>query len=403
MVLGFLHVPVPLVLAALMLRRANRALEDAAFLYAGPRKALPFLLRACSREAVWLGALIVFVLVLSEGDVATLFGVPTHEVRVRERALRGWAALPLVELLPLLAVALALVAAESRIFGRRGVDYLGHASRIQPRTFPLGRAEVAAVLSMALLALLVTGLPLAGWVLTVRAAAGDAAGAAMDWAWSAGGPAFARSLVFAVAGGALAVLVGAPLAYAAERDALPHADRIDLLLVLLLVLPGSILGLALARALPVDAFRASALALVVASGVRYAAVGFRLTRVGLRQRGSHAEEAALLSRVPWRERMAGLVLPLNLPVLAGAWAVSAALVFRDGALPAALPPAAPPLPLLAAQASAAAQPRLAALALVTVLITGALGCATLAAAAVWLRRHRVPRAEPDVLAAASLR
>jgi iron(III) transport system permease protein len=402
MVLGFLHVPVPLLLAALTLRRANRALEDAAFLYAGPRRALPFLLRACSREALGLGALLVFVLALSEADVASLFGVPTHEIRVRDRALRGWAPLPLIDLLPLLAAALALVAAESRIFGRRGVDFLGRATRVAPRTFPLGRAEVAAVLSVALLAFLVTGLPLAGWILTVRGATGDAAAAAMDWAWSAGGAAFARSLIFALAGGALGVLVGAPLAYAAERGALRHAGKVDLLLVLLLVLPASVLGLALARAVPVEAFRASAMALVAASGVRCAAIGFRLTRIGLRQRGPYAEEAALLSRIPWRDRATGLILPLNAAILAAAWAVSAALVFRDGALPAALPPAAPPLALLAGEAAAAPEPRLAALALVTVLIAGTLGCAAFAAVR-WLRRERPAGTESDVLAAASFR
>jgi ABC-type Fe3+ transport system permease subunit len=178
------------------------------------------------------------------------------------------------------------------------------------------------------------------------------AAAAVAATWNAGGPAFARSLVFALAGGSLAALVGLPLAYAAERKRVPGRRAVDLLLVVLFVVPGTVLASGLLRLVPAELFRLSAAALVIAFGVHFAVVPYRMERVALRQLGTRLEEAGMLSGAPGSARTSRLLLPLNAESLAAVWAIAVILAFRDGDLGAALSPAARTLAALGEIASA---------------------------------------------------
>jgi ABC-type Fe3+ transport system permease subunit len=124
-----------------------------------------------------------------------------------------------------------------------------------------------------------------------------------------------------------------------------------LLLVVLFVVPGTVLTSGLLRLVPLELFRVSAAALVIAFGVHFAVVPYRMERVALRHLGTIFEEAGMLSGAPWSARASRLLLPLNAESLAAVWAIAVILAFRDGDLGAALSPGAPTLAALGEIAS----------------------------------------------------
>jgi ABC-type Fe3+ transport system permease subunit len=357
--------PVPLFLTALSLRRTDAALEDVARIQRGARRAVRSMVLTLARPGIALGWLLVFLISLSEASIADVFGLPTYQAHVA--ALQDGAAWRSAGAasLPLLLVALIGAILESRLFGERGVAFLARTTRIETRMLPLGRSAWAVQLLLAALALASFGFPLLGWAIAVRTAGEPEAARILAAAWRDGGPAFARSLVFALAGGTLATAIGVPLAYAAERDRLPARNGIDLLLVLLFVMPGSVMASGLLRVVPAGLFRASAAALTVGLALRVAVVPFRMERVALRRLGSRGEEAGRLAGASWRMRLERLVLPLNAEYLVSLWAAAGLLAFRDGGLSRALSPAAPTLAVLAETDAARSPAELGALAIVT--------------------------------------
>jgi ABC-type Fe3+ transport system permease subunit len=390
--------PIPLFLTALSLRRTDGALEDLARLQKGSRRALRSMVFTLARPGITLAWLLVFLIALSETSIPEIFGLATYQARVlaiqrgESWRLAGAASLPL------LFAAVAGAAAEARLFGERGVAFLARATRLEARTLGLGRSAWAVQFLLGALALASFGFPLLGWAVALRATGEAAAAAALASAWHVGGPAFARSLIFALAGGTLAAAIALPLAYAAERGALPGRPIVDLLLVLLLVMPGTLLASGLLRIIPGTLFRASALALVVGYAVHVGVVPFRMERVALRRLGTRAEEAGMLAGAPWRMRVERLLLPLNAQYLGGVWAASVLLAFRDGQLAMALSPAAPTLAALAASGAGQSSAALGALSIVT---AGLAAGMLLALAALALLLRAALRPSPGLAASAA--
>ncbi len=351
LVLTLITFPLPLYFTALALRRTDGVLEDLARLQSRPRQAMRYLIFGLARPGIALAWLLVFLLALSETKVAALFGLETYQGRLTELAREGGGRLGGAAALPLVVAAFVIAVAEAQLFGERGVAFLARTTRLEIRPLPLRWEGVPAYLVLAILAFASLGLPLMGWAVALRQEGETTAAAAVAATWRAGGPAFARSLVFAVAGGSLAALVGVPLAYAAERKTLPGRRVLDLLLVALFVVPGTVLASGLLRLVPAELFRATATALVAAFGVHFAVVAYRMERVALRQLGTPLEEAGMLSGAPWSARASRLLLPLNAESLAAVWAIAVILAFRDGDLGASLSPAAPTLAALGEIAS----------------------------------------------------
>ncbi|MFN2431243.1 MAG: hypothetical protein ABR599_00215, partial [Gemmatimonadota bacterium] len=278
-------------------------------------------------------------------------------------AVEGWRAAGAASLPLLLAAALA-AAAEARLFGERGVAFLGRALELRSLELPLGRWRRAVFALLVTLACAALGAPLAGWVVGALSGGAESGSAAVSRAWSAGVPAFARSLVLALGGGSLAALIGLPLAYAAERGRLRWRQAVDLSLVVLFAIPGAVLALGLLRMIPLEEFRASGLAIVAGLGVHVAVVPYRMERVALRQLGARAEEAGTLAGASWSSRVRHLILPLNAEFAAGAWGAALLLAFRDGGLGTVLSPGLPTLAALGAESAARSSQAAAALGLV---------------------------------------
>lgn len=380
-VLVLVYFPVPLFLTALAARRTDASLEDVARLAGGGRRALRMSVLTLARPGVSLGWLLVFLFALSDVSVPQLFGFPTYQARLGELAtFEAWRQAGAAAF-PLILAALVIAAGEAALFGERGVAFLGRSIRIVPRTIRLGAKQRVVRIAFVGLTTLALGLPVAGWIATTFSAGTGEALNALAVGWREGGAAFARSLVFAFGGGTAAVLLGAPLAYAAERQGLARRSLTDLLLVLLFVVPGPVLGLGLLHLLPFDLFRDTAAALVLGYGVHLAAVPYRMERVALQQLGPGFEEAGLLAGASWSRRVHDLLFPINLEFLGAIWLGAVLLAFRDGGVGLTLAPAEPTLAALGARGGAGATQTLGALSLVA----AALATALLAGAAVLVR------------------
>jgi ABC-type Fe3+ transport system permease subunit len=380
-VLAFIYFPIPLFLTTLAVRRTDASLEDVATLYAGRRRALFTLVLRLARPGLSLAWLLVFLLTLAEETIPELFGLQTYPAHLRRLGILDEWRRAAPALLPLIVAALLIAAAEARLFGERGVAFLARGFKIGHRMFPLGITPRHLVqIFFCFLGVLTFGFPMLGWLLAIAGEGASAAVAALTAAWRGGAGAFARSLIFALAGGTLAVVLGVPLAYAAERSALPRRRVVDLFLVLLFVLPGPVLAYGLLHLFPLPFFRESAAALLLATGVHFAVVAYRMERVALRNLGERFEEAGVLAGASWSQRVQRLLLPLNGQFAGAVWLGVVLLAFRDGGIATALPPALPTLAELATRAGRTSPTSLAALALVAALLATfcLTGAATLA-------------------------
>lgn len=367
-VLTLAFTPVVTCLTALGLVAVDPSLEEAARVVATPLRTTARILLPLVWPAAALGGLIVFVLALSELAVPTFLRVRVYPAAVFTR-LGGVAYAPgeaVALALPLIGVALVLLALERRLAARRSFAVLGLGSADHP-PFALGRWRRAA-----------TGLV---WLAAVLSLAPVA-----SLAWRAGregflavpvwiGASLVTSLGSAGLAAAVIVAVGLVLGHAGARDR-PGARLLDALAVLGFVTPAAVLGVGLIGVWnrPVTHWLYGSTAILVLGYVaRYAAVGMRTIAVTVAQSSPSLEDAAATCGARYLRRLLGIVLPLNARGVLAAFFLALVFCLRDLELPVLFyPPGREPLPVriftLEANGPEAA---VAALAVVHVLVTAA--------------------------------
>lgn len=237
LVLVFAFCPVVTALTGLGLAAIDPSLEEAGRVVARPGRVLVRLLLPLASPAIALAALVVFSLAFAELGVPMFLRVKTYPGAVFAR-LGGIDYAPgeaFALVLPLLGVALALLALERRVAGRASFASLGVRRSAIPRT-PLGRMRIPTGIGLGIVG--IVGLaPLVG----LATSAGVGGFAAMgEWI----GSSIANSMIPAVAAASialcLAVVVGHALAR--RRSGVAVADGVALLGF---VTPAAVVGVGL--------------------------------------------------------------------------------------------------------------------------------------------------------------
>jgi ABC-type Fe3+ transport system permease subunit len=178
-VLALAFAPIATSLVALGLQGVDPGLEEAARVVAGPFRVVVRILIPAAAPAIVLAAIVIFTLSLSELDVPMFLRVDTFPAAVFSR-LGGVDYAPgeaLAMVLPLLPLALLLLAAERRFVGSRSFAVLGRRSGREDR-LALGRLGRVASAVLWLAALL-SAAPIAA--LAWRALSGGGAAGAGPW------------------------------------------------------------------------------------------------------------------------------------------------------------------------------------------------------------------------------
>jgi iron(III) transport system permease protein len=324
-VLSLAFAPVVTALVALGLWNLDPNIEEAARVVARTGRVALGILLPAAWPSIALAGIIVFALAFSELGVPMFLRVEVYPAAVFSR-LGGIDYNPgeaFLLALPLLPVALAMVAAERRLFRKRRLDVLGLRYRTKA-PLPLGRwrgALSAACWALTVLALL----PIVS--LAVRAAAGG--GLAQIGRW-VGGSVF-NSLGGAALAASAIVGIGTVLGHGRAR-ALPGTRLLDLVGLLAFVVPAVLLGVGLIAVWnrPGTQFVYGGIAIIVVGYVaRYGILGIRTIAVAVAQSPRSLEDAAASFGAGFARRLVSIVLPLHRRALGAAWLLTAVFCLRD--------------------------------------------------------------------------
>jgi iron(III) transport system permease protein len=317
--------PVVTICTAIGVGGVESALVDAGRLAAPPLRVAALVLAPLAWPAIAVGAMLVFTLAFAEVAVPMFLRVDVYPAAVFSR-LGGlvWAPGEAALLaLPVLLLALALVALERSAIGRRGVAALtARVERGEP--LPLGRATGPAFL-LAVLGAAVSCSPVAA--LAWRAVGGQG----FADAWGRLGGTVANSVAVAVLAATGAALVAMVVGHGIARG--DHvAGWLDGIALAAFLAPAAVAGVGAIAAWnrPATAWLYGSTAMLVMCLLgRYAVVAIRVFGAGVRQRPASHEEAAAVSGAGYLRRLALVVCPENRRALAGAWLLAMLFCLRD--------------------------------------------------------------------------
>ena len=369
LVLALAFAPIVTSLVAVGLQALDPSLEDAARVAAGPLRAVVRILLPSAAPATVLAAIVVFTLAFSELGVPMFLRVEVFPAAVFSRlgAIDYAPGEALALVLPLLPLALLLLAAERRLVGLRSYAVLGLRSPRADR-LSLGRGRTAASLALWLAALLSIA-PIAA--LAARALSGG--GFAQVSAWISRAP--WNSLGSAAVAATVVVAIGLVVGHAAARR-LPGAAFLDAAAVLAFVTPAALLGVGIVGLWNRPGLQwvyAGTGILVVGYVARYAVLGVRTIGALVAQTPPHLEEAAAVAGAGYARRLGRILVPLHARGIGFAWVLAFVFCLRD--LETAVlyyPPGGEPLTVRIFTLEAnGPEPLVAALALVHVALTAA--------------------------------
>lgn len=366
-VLGVNFYPLAMLATEAAARRVDARLEEAALLVAAPRRVFARITLPLVAPAVTAAALVIFALAISEFGVPGLLRVNvfTTEVFTAFAALYDFGAAtalsaPLLIATTMAAIAARLVIGERMLTGGRG-------SRVGlSLNFGKWRAAAPALL-LAVVALCV--------VLPAGVIAREAGGMRLiASSIKESSDAIINSFALAGAGATLAVTLAVFIGYGRARMHSRWSALVDLALIALFAVPGTVVGIGLIGLWNHADWRgeiyASPLIIVIAYAARFAPVAALLLAASVRQIPVSFEEAAVIAGASWPRTFGRIVLPQMLTGLSAAWVISFIFAIGEiGATALVAPPGESTLPVrvytLVANTPAS---KLAALALAQVII-----------------------------------
>lgn len=383
-VLVLAFAPLVASLVTLALWNLDPSLEEAARVVARPARVAVGVLIPAALPSIALAGLLVFALAFSELAVPMFLRVDVYPAAVYSR-LGSIDYAPTEAFLlttPLVLVAISMVCFERWLARRRLSGLLGVRYRSAP---PLPLSRWRGVTSAACwLVALVPLMPLAA--LAARAVEGGGIAHVYDWV----GGSLWHSLVGATLGATAIVVLGAILGYGCARR-LSGAWFWDWVGLLTFVTPSVLLGVGLIAVWnrPTTGLLYGGLGILVVGYVaRYGIVGIRAMSLAVEQSPMSLEQAATVSGATFARRFLYIVVPLHRRSLLAAWFLALVFCLRDVEMAVLYyPPGWQPLTVRIFTLEAnGPEPVVAALALVQVVVTGAL----LAAGAWLLTRRAVP-------------
>jgi iron(III) transport system permease protein len=372
--------PMAMLLTIAFLRTVNPRLENAARMVSGWSSVLLRITLPLVAPAIAFAAVLIFLLSLGEIGVPMYlrFQVYPAEILTQFAAFYDFRAAT-VAATPLLAVTLVILGLQAGLhkqlvqIGRRTPSGEMMQISLGPWRFPLLALLVT-------FAIIVVASPLSA-LLTQSSSL-----AIYEAALSRAGDSVVRSVAFAAAGATLLTLLGFLWGYLAERRTLALWWANEWIALLLLTLPGSVVGIGLIsvwNSATTNFIYASPAIIVLGYLTQYAILPIRAVSASLAAVPRSLEEAAWLSGAGWFMTLRRVVAPLASRGLLAAWLVSYVFSLRDVSVSIVVyPPGYDTLPVRILTLMANGAPSLiAALCVILIVIT----IAPLAVAGLWFR------------------
>ena len=379
-VLASAFMPIATLLTIAFLRSVNPRLENAGRLVSGWPGVLARITLPLVAPAIAFAAVLIFLLSLGEIGVPMFMRFPVYPVETMTQFAAFYdLRAATVTAAPLLLVTLAVLGLQTRLH-KRVLQLGGRAPRGEAAQIALGAWRLPLFALVLAFAVVVVAAPLGA--LAVQSASVETYRLALAGA----GDSILRSLAYAAAGATLLAVLGFFLGYLAERRTLFLWWTNEWIALLLLALPGSVIGIGLISLWNTKAtafIYASPAILILGYLAQYAILPMRVVAASLHTVPRSLEQAAWLSGADWITTLRWIVAPLARRGLLAAWLISFVFALRDVAISIVVyPPGADTLPVRILTLMANGAPSLiAALCIILIAVT----LLPLAAAGLWLK------------------
>jgi iron(III) transport system permease protein len=339
--------------------------------------------------AIFAGALLAFVTVLSQFSIPVILGGPpqipvlTTEIYTELRRYpRDVTSAAWLSAVTIIVTALALYA-QRRVLNKgqkRFVTIGGKGARQQP--VELGAWRWPAYVLMVMYALITTVAPILALLnVSLRPYwSTDLSLATLTLGnfdkivngYSATWPSITNSLMLATIGATIGLIMAVLTAYTVRRTTIKGRGLLDYLATLPLAVPATVLGAGLLMVFlyPPFALYGTPLLLIIAYVANHLPYGLRSADSAFQQIGSELEESSLVSGSGWWATMRHITIPLIAPALAAGWIFQFVLMSREFSASALL--ASPQTPVMALVVKdlwdAGVMPQLAAFSVIVMLI-----------------------------------
>jgi iron(III) transport system permease protein len=378
-VLTSAFMPIAMLLTIAFLRNVNPQLENAGRLVSGWPRVLAHITLPLVAPAIAFAAVLIFLLSLGEIGVPMYLRFPVYPVETLTLAAFYDLLAATVAAAPLLLVTLAVLGLQTRLHKR--VLQLGRRTpRGEAVQIALGAWRMPLFVLVLAFAAIAVALPLGA--LAAQSLSVETYAQALARA----GDSIVRSLAFAAVGASLLVVLGFFLGYLAERRTLFLWWTNEWIALLLLALPGSVIGIGLISLWNTTAtgfIYASPAILILGYVAQYAILPMRAMSASFGTVPRSLEDAARLSGAGWLATLRYIVAPLAARGLLAAWLIGYVFSLRDvGISIVVYPPGSDTLPIRILTLMANGAPSLiAALCIILIAVT----LLPLGAAGLWLR------------------
>jgi iron(III) transport system permease protein len=325
LVLSVVFYPVSMLVTEVAMRRIDGRLEEAARMVAPPGRILRRITLPLVAPSVVAGALMIFVLAVSEFGVPGLLQVRvyTTEVFTAFAALYDFSRAILLTL-PLLLLCLIVAAVAASLLGERLI-VTRRSAGTRPTQFDewRGTATIGAIAVVAF-----------ALVLPVAILTGEALGArSLSVVLAGSGRAIANSLLLATIGATAVVGVAVCLGYARARAGGRLGRASDILFIVLFAVPSTLVGVGLIglwnRAGLLGAVYGTDSMLLLGYLARFVPIAALALAANTRYVPVSHEEASSVSGAGWIRTMRRIVLPQIRLALAASWVIVFVLAFGE--------------------------------------------------------------------------
>lgn len=324
-VLGLVLYPLSMLATEAAFRRVDGRLEEAALMVAGPGAVFWRITVPLVAPSIIAAGLVIFVLAVSEFGVTGVLRVRvyTTEIFTAFAALYDTGRATLLAL-PLLTSCLAVAALAVALLGNRFVSTRRGADTPAALRLERSRSLLAMIVAVLAVALALPIAVLAREALGSRSAVAAIAGS---------GEAIANSLRLSTIGASAIVGIALWLGYARARWTGRGGQLVDIALVVLFAIPGTLVGVGLIDAWnrpgPLGAVYGTDTMLVLAYLARLLPVAVLALAASARMVPMSHEEAAAVGGAGWLRTMTRIVVPQMRLGIVAAWLVAFVLAFGE--------------------------------------------------------------------------
>ena len=378
-VLATAFTPIAMVLTIAFLRTVNTQLENAGRLVSAWPTILMRITVPLIAPAIGFAAVLIFLLSLGEIGVPMYLRFSVYPVGTLTQFAAFYDFRATVAAVPLLLVTIIILGLQIGL-QRRVLELGRRTSGGEAIIIPLGGWRLPLFFVVLAFATLVVAMPLGG--LVVQSSSLDSYAMAVARAADS----IVRSISFAAISATFLAVLGLLWGYLSDRRTLPVWWANDWLALLLLALPGSVIGIGLIslwNTKPTSFVYATPAILSLGYVAQYAILPMRVISASLSSVPRSLEDAARLSGAGWLMTMRYIVAPLASRGLLAAWLIGYVFSLRDVAISIVVyPPGSDTLPIRILTLMANGAPsQIAALCVVLIAIT----LAPLGAAGLWVK------------------